>query len=406
MVRRTFLFAVLFFAGTVLSAFASGFAYAHALPDGVTVSIQPVKNNLSADDKVLIKLTYTNHGAEEVRLLKWATGLEGRIDEDILSIWFEEQELEYRGRHFKRAAPTAQDYVVLSEGQYVSKTVDLQLSYEIELAGSYRINWRADLELAANEQTSRQVLAQKGTNLVLLDNIYLQPLSGITSQTPTYQNCSIDQAAEIRASVVVAESYARTARDSLSGAPLSKRPTARRYKEWFGNYDAGRWAIVQNHFNQIYSALATRTINFDCGCNLGYYAYVTKSDHYNITVCNAFWSASRTGTDSKAGTIIHELSHFTVVANTDDIEDSSGTYYGQSRSRLLAIIDPSSAIRHADGHEYFAENSPPLDMPNGADDPGNTDPGPEPEPVPVPEPVIPSFLAAIYALLFSEEKAR
>jgi len=114
MVRRTFLFAVLFFAGTVLSAFASGFAYAHALPDGVTVSIQPVKNNLSADDKVLIKLTYTNHGAEEVRLLKWATGLEGRIDEDILSIWFEEQEqeLEYRGRHFKRAAPTAQDYVV------------------------------------------------------------------------------------------------------------------------------------------------------------------------------------------------------------------------------------------------------------------------------------------------------
>lgn len=92
------------------------------------------------------------------------------------------------------------------------------------------------------------------------------------------------------------------------------------------------------------------------------------------------------------------------MANTDDIEDPSGTYYGQSRSRLLAIIDPSRAIRHADGHEYFSENSPPLDMPIGSDDPGNPDPGPEPEPEP--EPVIPSFLAAIYALLFGEEKAR
>lgn len=398
MLRRVFLFTVLLLVGTAFSAFASGLAHANALPDGVTVSINPIKNYLSEDDQVLIRLTYINNNAKEVRLLKWTTGLGGRIDEDILSIWYEGRELNYRGRHYKRAAATTQDYVVIPAGQSVSKTIDLQLSYEIELAGSYRLNWRADLESVSAAQTSRQVLAQKGTSLELLENIYLPSLSGVTSLAPIYQNCSGYQAGEIHASVGVAESYARIARDSLSGAPLSKRPTARRYNEWFGSYDAGRWATVQNHFNQIYSALATRRIGFDCGCTDNSYAYVYKNDHYNMTVCNAFWSAHRTGTDSKAGTIIHELSHFTVVANTDDI------VYGQSGARQRAISNPSDAIRNADSHEYFAENSPPLNMPTGTDDPGNPDPEPEPEPEP--EPVIPSFLVIVYNLLFDDDEIK
>lgn len=35
-------------------------------------------------------------------------------------------------------------------------------------------------------------------------------------------------------------------------------------------------------------------------------------------LCGAFWNAPNTGTDSKAGTLIHEASHFTVYGATDD----------------------------------------------------------------------------------------
>jgi len=56
--------------------------------------------------------------------------------------------------------------------------------------------------------------------------------------------------------------------------------------------------------------------------------------------------------DSQAGTLIHEMSHFTVVANTDDF------VYGQTGARNLADTNPANAIMNADNHEYFAENNP------------------------------------------------
>jgi peptidyl-Lys metalloendopeptidase len=71
-------------------------------------------------------------------------------------------------------------------------------------------------------------------------------------------------------------------------------------------------------------------------------------------VCNAFWNAPMTGTDSKGGTLVHEMSHFTVVADTDDHA------YGQSACKNLAISSPTRALDNADSHEYFAENTPSL----------------------------------------------
>jgi peptidyl-Lys metalloendopeptidase len=95
-------------------------------------------------------------------------------------------------------------------------------------------------------------------------------------------------------------------------------------------------------------------VNFDCGCKKPYYAYVYPNQPYNIYLCRVFWTAPLTGTDSKAGTLIHEMSHFTVVASTDDY------VYGQSGAKSLAISNPSQAIDNADNHEYFAENTPAL----------------------------------------------
>ena len=73
---------------------------------------------------------------------------------------------------------------------------------------------------------------------------------------------------------------------------------------------------------------------------------------YKIYLCGAFWSAPMKGTDSKAGTLIHEMSHFTVVAGTQD------HVYGQTAAKALALSDPAKAIANADSHEYFAENTP------------------------------------------------
>ncbi|GAB1104211.1 MAG: hypothetical protein Sw2LagTSB_21410 [Shewanella algae] len=93
-------------------------------------------------------------------------------------------------------------------------------------------------------------------------------------------------------------------------------------------------------------------LTFDCSCKKSYYAYVYPTQPYKIYMCNAFWSAPVSGTDSKGGTIVHEMSHFNVVAGTDDI------VYGQSGAKSLALSNPAQAIQNADSHEYFAENTP------------------------------------------------
>jgi len=71
-----------------------------------------------------------------------------------------------------------------------------------------------------------------------------------------------------------------------------------------------------------------------------------------VYLCGAFWTAPDTGTDSRAGTLIHESSHFTAHGGTDD------WVYGQAACKDLAIHNPSRAIDNADSHEYFAENHP------------------------------------------------
>jgi peptidyl-Lys metalloendopeptidase len=81
---------------------------------------------------------------------------------------------------------------------------------------------------------------------------------------------------------------------------------------------------------------------------------VYPTQPYKIYVCNAFWSAPTSGTDSKGGTLVHELSHFNAVAATDDHA------YGQSAAASLAISNPTRALDNADSHEYFAENTPGL----------------------------------------------
>ena len=112
------------------------------------------------------------------------------------------------------------------------------------------------------------------------------------------------------------------------------------------------------------------------------FAYVYPSRPYDVYLCPTFFGADVLGTDSRAGTLVHELSHFTIVADTRDHR------YGQSATARLAADDPDRAIENADNLEYFAENTPPLPTlgdgaPTGPDDPDPpTGPAEPTEPVP------------------------
>ena len=165
----------------------------------------------------------------------------------------------------------------------------------------------------------------------------------------TYVGCTATRTTTAGQAVVEARKYSENAKGYLNLGTVGAR-----YTTWFGAYTSSRYGTAQSHFAAIDTALdqSGGQLKINCGCNQNYYAYVYPNKPYEIFVCKAFWTAPLTGTDSKAGTLVHEVSHFDIVANTDDV------VYGQAGAKSLAISNPADAVRNADSHEYFSENTP------------------------------------------------
>lgn len=82
------------------------------------------------------------------------------------------------------------------------------------------------------------------------------------------------------------------------------------------------------------------------------YAYVYPDKEDKIYLGNGFDSAPATGDNSKAGTLVHETSHFNSVGGTDDVDNT----YGHGDCQDLAEKDPKKAQNNADNFEYFVED--------------------------------------------------
>lgn len=170
-----------------------------------------------------------------------------------------------------------------------------------------------------------------------------------------YVTCSVDQQAALAQALRDADGLALNAYQVLSAAPENQRANSTRYQEWFGSYDPANYAVVMANFQHISAAFASQAVTFTCGCPEQLFAFVDPGQPYQITLCASFWTAPETGTNSRAGTLVHEMSHFTAVAGTLD------HVYTQVFSRANARYIPAKAIHNADSYRYYAENDPQLE---------------------------------------------
>ena len=331
------------FAGNALAAGSKGSLH-------VEVAFQQEVHN--SGDAVLVDVSITNTGKGAARILRWFTALDG-VEEPLFDVRVDGREVEYIGRHYKRPEPSDKDYIVIQPGRTVTATVDLADYYDMEATGYYTVRYAVEsFDLFSK---NNGILKQRDSLTSKSAASWVDGRQGKKPQPPppsgdgstTFTGCSSTQANTITTARAAAANYSQ---DSWSY--LASGLTGPRYTTWFGTYTSSRYGTVRDNFAAIDNALDTKSMNFNCGCKQNYYAYVYPNQPYNIYVCRVFWQAPTTGTDSKAGTIIHEVSHFNAVAGTDDI------VYGQSGARSLATSDPNKAIQNADSHEYFAENNP------------------------------------------------
>ena len=336
----------------LVSAFA-GAGGANAAPAGLTVRISADKATIGAGESALVTVTVSNNSKRAAKVLKWFTPYEG-VEEPLFSVMRDGQAVAYTGALYKRPAPTAADYASLKPGQSFTRTVDLGAYYDLSKSGNYSIqynvaSWNLHSEKgnllngAASLSSNKLELAIQGRASTAVREIAPAAVTGST----TFTKCTTTQQTNLNAARSQASTYSAN-----SLAYLTAGTQGLRYTTWFGVFDATRYNTVKTHFTAISNAMDTAPVTFNCGCKKKYYAYVYPNQPYTIYLCSVFWTAPMTGTDSKAGTLIHEMSHFYVVASTND------WVYGQAGAKNLAITDPAKAITNADNHEYFAENTP------------------------------------------------
>jgi len=318
--------------------------------DNLDVQLSLPSPVVHGDVNIAVDVAITNTTGHPVTLSRWQLPAE-RLQSPLFRITREDgTAVNYNGPLVKRVVGGAQDTVHLAPGE--------ALNYRVELTGAYEIgNGRYAIEYIGHGKRDADASIESAAPLYLwtdgrtvapanVDVDYLERLrKGMASITYTGA-CTATEKSQLVSAVNAATSYATESNSYLAGSPGSTQ----RYVKWFGAFSSSRWNTAYSHFTKEENAFKTKPLTLDCSCNdRNTYAYVYPNQPYKIYVCGAFWSAPMIGTDSKGGTLVHEMSHFTVVAGTDDWA------YGQQAAANLARTNPTRAIDNADSHEYFAE---------------------------------------------------
>ncbi|ESK94063.1 deuterolysin m35 metalloprotease [Moniliophthora roreri MCA 2997] len=258
----------------------------------------------------------------------------------------------------EHAAQLEDTFTVLEPGQSVEVEHDLSAAYNFTHPGEGLYDIHANnlfqvVDPATNQLTDIYATHESAFKADVKGKLDIahQEESGL-AKSATYRSCSATQQSQIADAASSALTYAKEAKSYLK----AHHSSTTRYTTWFGTYNSNRHSKVVKHFTAIKKYPFSES-TYDCtgsNCKPGDFAWVSPKKYGVIHLCSAFWDASNTGTDSRAGTIVHEISHFTAVAGTDDI------VYGQSGAKSLAKRNPKKAIHNADSHEYFAENIPAL----------------------------------------------
>ncbi len=361
----------LLLAAALVASSLSAFARNNDLQVNLSLSD---RSTVSTQD-VMVDVVFTNTGSTPISMVRWFVP-DGELDGELFLLSRDGQAVPYVGPVIKRAQPAAQDMITLAPGESISGSAEISGLYDLSSSGVYSIRYGvastqlfgASAPRAASNLLRRELSQEIGETQELYSNEVStwvegrkndlveqgrmmragDSLSSTLAAVSFSGRCSATQQSTLQSAHTAAKNMANGSVTYLNGTPSATQ----RYTTWFGSYSSTGWSQVKGHYVNIKDALDNKSIVYDCSCKKSYYAYVYPTQPYKVYLCRAFWNAPLTGTDSKGGTIVHELSHFNVIAGTDDFA------YGQTAAKQLALTNPAQARMNADSHEYFAENTP------------------------------------------------
>ncbi len=173
-----------------------------------------------------------------------------------------------------------------------------------------------------------------------------------------HPGCTMEQAKVVDAAIA-------TAKDLTLKAAVAVGDTSD-YQRWFGTYSQANAERVRASLKSVVTALRGGAVTAQCdaatddGCRAGEYAWVFANQPYLMHLCPSFFTLPpltalrpgdrRSNNGTREGTIVHEVSHFLHVADTED------HCYSRTECSRMAQRDARRAIENADSYQYFTED--------------------------------------------------
>jgi len=154
--------------------------------------------------------------------------------------------------------------------------------------------------------------------------------------------------------------------DALSAATVQITPQNGAYRTWFGRWDGVRAKFVRRTISALKNHIRTSKITYICehrgsgACDGGTYAFVYPTDSSAIHLCDPYFDLPTLSdatflevfnSGTRAGTIIHEMSHY------DDVGGTADNCYNRDVCSDFARTNPNGAAHNADSFQYFSEDT-------------------------------------------------
>ena len=174
----------------------------------------------------------------------------------------------------------------------------------------------------------------------------------------SFPSCTKKETTNIRTAIADAKALAVVAAANVADTPI--------YERWFGKYSPANAEEVRSTMKSIVRGIRTGAVTARCtrvgvgACEQETYAFVYSDQPYIVHICPKFFTlpkmsdlepgTERSNNGTRAGTIIHEISHFDIVADTED------ECYSRRECSRMASRSSGRAVINADSYQYFAED--------------------------------------------------
>jgi hypothetical protein len=341
----------------------------------------------------VVRVDIENTGDEDVTLLLWDTPFAqaaGRLPKPLFEVSDASGErARYTGRWVNVGRLHAEDFVVLHPGDVRSADVDLLPEYDYGNGGAFAVRYvlsldrepdpsvtSADQYVAFRHNTLKEVTSN---DTIILVNGPVRRIAADTGDECTQEQRDTIFAASGRAfdRSYAADGHMYDRYKDVKGADGKYHPVFQphpRYERWFGEHDDSHmpdqdgWLESDNGhaykttrllWNRILGGPG-RKLTPKCGCP-GYPpttpAWAEADSPYVVHFCDLFFKLPETGWPaSRAGTIVHEYSHF-----NSGYEGTQDYVYGVRQVEELAKTDRWKAVRNADSFEFYVMDTTPYD---------------------------------------------